>query len=684
MGNQKSIPERGLTYEKLDTDRNQIRLLKFQKRRRKDPQHLNISLHTVSLSERPRYHCISYFWGDPSFIWPIYVNGVLTHVTPNLGAALSCLEHEEVEALWVDGICINQRDMEERVDQVKKMSQIYSGCVANFAWLGLGDKESSRAMHAINTIGARLFRILMVAYVDKLLNQLGEEIEDDPRFSAAIEIRETLRLDGDSDTRDPFKLTSEFLSRDDIAWMLDHLDELINKSNYSLRDELFPATRADFTEALSAWRNIMDRPLWKRIWIVQELVLPEVVILKCGSKSARLDFLHAIYRLTQEAMHIKYKENLPEERAMGENTADLDECFTSPESSLQIVATTRQNMFSTRNAVESWDTIHVMLQQCGLLKSTNPLDKVYGLMSISTDLEGLQHLVDYDKPIRQLMMEVMKLTLLRHGMRHIQEGQWFQYPGFPASPYLPSWNNVAEAIYPSGSTVGPLYLLHKGRPEIAYKQFEASKSYSYELSHLNFPSPDVLRIPCRIIGNVERVCNLSTRTWSRDEADYEVAQMAMARSIIAETEHFFALEKDLDRALHGKPLWWLFNLQSDVPSNPKALSFWQGNMEGYRKQFFVLKEGGVDPSNCMANRAAIIRWIDAYSPFTVDTGYIGLGPWQILADDKVVIFPDVDVPYVLRPVGNGCHKILGQAYILGIMNGEYLEDCPPETMIDLL
>jgi hypothetical protein len=160
--------------------------------------------------------------------------------------------------------------------------------------------------------------------------------------------------------------------------------------------------------------------------------------------------------------------------------------------------------------------------------------------------------------------------------------------------------------------------------------------------------------------------------------------MAMARSIINETEHFFGLEKDLDRALHGKPLWWLFSLQTDVPSDPKAVPFWQGNMEEYRKQFFVLEEDGVDPTNCLFHRAAIVRWIEVYSPFTIGTGYIGLGPRQMQADDKVVIFPDVDVPYVLRPVGNGCYKILGQSYVLGIMHGEFLEDCPLEMMIDLL
>ncbi|KAH6710909.1 heterokaryon incompatibility protein-domain-containing protein [Leptodontidium sp. MPI-SDFR-AT-0119] len=699
MGNQQSIPERGLIYKKLDKDRNEVRLLKFQKRRLRNPQRLNVSLYTVSLSENPSYHCLSYVWGDPNLTWPIYVDGVLIHITPNLGAALTQLEHEEMEALWVDGICINQGDMDERVDQVKKMSEIYSGCVANFAWLGSGDKKSYRAMHAINTVGARWLRNLLVAYLDNVINHSGEEIEDPPDLPAFVELREALRSDGDSNTRDPFTFDSVFDSvpRSCIAIILDAVDILIEESSYNrMRDELIPPLNADFDKAASAWRHIMDRPLWRRIWIVQEMVLPKLVILKCGSKSAKLDYLHAIYEFTRGAMFT------PQQKAVGTKISELYECFTSSENSLSFIATRRQSMFSTRNSAQSWDTIHVMLQQCGLLRSTDPLDKVYGLMSISSDMEGLRDLVSYNKSPIQLISEVMKLTLLRHGMRHIQEGQWFQYPDYPwfgfpddprlpspypiagTSPFWPSWVNIGEAIYPSYPVFGPLYLLHKGRAEIKVKQFEASKSYRCKLSLLNFPRPDTLRIPCRIIGNVERVCDLSIRTWLQDEDDFEVAQMAMARSIISETEHFFGLEKDLNCALHGKPLWWLFSLQTDVPSNPEFLQSWRKNMEEYKKQFFVLKEGGVDPTNCLFHRTAIIQWLEAYSPFTIGTGYIGIGPRQMEADDKVVIFPDVDVPYVLRPVGNGCYKILGQSYVLGIMHGEFLEHYPPEMMVDLL
>jgi hypothetical protein len=58
-----------------------------------------------------------------------------------------------------------------------------------------------------------------------------------------------------------------------------------------------------------------------------------------------------------------------------------------------------------------------MLQQCGSLDSTEPLDKVLGLMSIAAaDLEHLKCLVGYNKTPKQLMMEVMRVALSFHGM----------------------------------------------------------------------------------------------------------------------------------------------------------------------------------------------------------------------------------------------------------------------------
>lgn len=41
-----------------------------------------------------------------------------------------------IRMVWVDAICINQEDMQERGDQIAKMGQLFTGCFQVFLWLG--------------------------------------------------------------------------------------------------------------------------------------------------------------------------------------------------------------------------------------------------------------------------------------------------------------------------------------------------------------------------------------------------------------------------------------------------------------------------------------------------------------------------------------------------------------------
>jgi hypothetical protein len=51
--------------------------------------------------------------------------------------------------LWIDAICINQEDIEERNEQVKRMTNIYTLAHRVIAWLG---KESNNSKHALATL----------------------------------------------------------------------------------------------------------------------------------------------------------------------------------------------------------------------------------------------------------------------------------------------------------------------------------------------------------------------------------------------------------------------------------------------------------------------------------------------------------------------------------------------------
>ncbi|KAK4508206.1 hypothetical protein PRZ48_001944 [Zasmidium cellare] len=59
--------------------------------------------------------------------------------------------------------------------------------------------------------------------------------------------------------------------------------------------------------------------------------------------------------------------------------------------------------------------------------------------------------------------------------------------------------------------------------------------------------------------------------------------------------------------------------------------------------------------------------------FSTGEGKIGLGPSMMQPSDQVVILHGGKTPFILRPVDFG-HKLLGQCYVHGIMQGEAVQE----------
>jgi hypothetical protein len=74
---------------------------------------IQCTIEHVSLDDRPEYTALSYTWGDASQLRPIIVDGSMVLVTVNLHQALSHL-FSECHVLWVDALCINQKDNKEK------------------------------------------------------------------------------------------------------------------------------------------------------------------------------------------------------------------------------------------------------------------------------------------------------------------------------------------------------------------------------------------------------------------------------------------------------------------------------------------------------------------------------------------------------------------------------------------
>ena len=90
------------------------------------------------MDDLPRFDALSYAWGDqriPSET--IRVNSRRFGIRIILGDALWFLLKTEAITtyLWIDAICINQADLDERASQVQLMKQIYSKAQTVRIWL---------------------------------------------------------------------------------------------------------------------------------------------------------------------------------------------------------------------------------------------------------------------------------------------------------------------------------------------------------------------------------------------------------------------------------------------------------------------------------------------------------------------------------------------------------------------
>ncbi|KAF1957543.1 HET-domain-containing protein [Byssothecium circinans] len=122
-------------YVPIDSKGSEIRVIEIYPGKHDDV--LDIHLRQVRLPDHPQYQALSYVWGTVMSPHKILLDGIETSITANLDCALRHLRKESITAtLWVDALCINQNDLEERSNQVQLMGTIYSSAHEVMVWLG--------------------------------------------------------------------------------------------------------------------------------------------------------------------------------------------------------------------------------------------------------------------------------------------------------------------------------------------------------------------------------------------------------------------------------------------------------------------------------------------------------------------------------------------------------------------
>ncbi|KAL8793019.1 MAG: hypothetical protein Q9195_004423 [Heterodermia aff. obscurata] len=114
---------------------------------------LHCSLEHVDLDAEPQFNALSYCWGDISETRTIFCEGSSVSVTKNLYDALVRLRKLDLATkIWVDAVCINQKDKAEKKKQIHLMRRIYQQSEICFAWLGPHTELDALAFQLLNTI----------------------------------------------------------------------------------------------------------------------------------------------------------------------------------------------------------------------------------------------------------------------------------------------------------------------------------------------------------------------------------------------------------------------------------------------------------------------------------------------------------------------------------------------------
>ncbi|KAM6516186.1 hypothetical protein FALCPG4_014377 [Fusarium falciforme] len=105
------------------------------------------------------YEAVSYTWGGEDGDYTktefILIDGKLFPITKNCAAVLHKIRKPGgTRAIWIDSLCINQNDVNERSVQVSQMGKIFSGAQKVHIYIGnnIDDRTASNAFHVLSEI----------------------------------------------------------------------------------------------------------------------------------------------------------------------------------------------------------------------------------------------------------------------------------------------------------------------------------------------------------------------------------------------------------------------------------------------------------------------------------------------------------------------------------------------------
>ncbi|EMD93890.1 hypothetical protein COCC4DRAFT_191246 [Bipolaris maydis ATCC 48331] len=323
-----------------------------------------------------QYRTLSYVWGSQFYQRFVRLNGRSYPITLNLESALRNLraKYDTGLILWVDALCIDQANGEERTHQVQLMGRIYANCQECLVYLGQSlDSTVGALIEPTSVLDFGNYRTHVHAQTTLKPSHrpgLYEVFEFFYKLSESNHLHETLPAPSGQEKADTN-----------------------SKNHKSYRNSMH------FFETLRMFMHAPFTPWWTRIWVIQEVALPPKVVIFYGTISAPWTmFAKATknYRLHSSSCCRRFMHKLPrDEETVVHNSFEI--------------------MSKVEDLRQRYHMRHLGMDYLGLLellrlfrdkKASDPKDKVFALLSMVEVVPGREPLVpDYSLSEKEVYLQ---------------------------------------------------------------------------------------------------------------------------------------------------------------------------------------------------------------------------------------------------------------------------------------
>ena len=635
---------RHTVYEPLSSDA--IRLL-FVKPGFKD-EPIECALITVAnLAESPPYHALSYVWGESDDAASITCNGAEMVITKRLADTLIHLrrtpgwrsvvpwskdhplhssknawkgfarsrheqyqesEWEKESLLWIDALCIDQTNHEERASQVKMMGKIYSCAAAVTIWLGAEDKQLPDSISKFDA-GSGV-HISTYGRIPVLLSFIAQALRNVKR------------------------------PQNRLASITPAENSLQRNGAYG-----FPKPNAPDWKIV---RDFFTNPWFERVWVVQEAVLASRAMVLIGDWEvdwAAIGDAASWFQTKGYALPAVLKYELQDQQDLlpvAKAVSVWKQC-SSPGKQIALLD---------------------LLQAFRNRLATDPRDKVYATFGIATELadveaHGFHQLLepDYEKPVLDVYRDVARFLIIEHGSLDVLSDA-----GLPLEPSWPSWPSWVPD-WRQNKASNTLTTMPSAKNHNASGNGSLSMGFSDNSAILSLEGIDVDHVAA--YGHKLASYGFGYVTY-QEEIDF----VNMAWGLVEPSET--ASASNADKAVIRRFIQTLTAGQNNDPDFfGHALSWFAQHTQISRIASLLQRMPRASKQSADSGRfhEAFVRACVDRRFFMTRNGLMGIGPDAMKEGDIIAILFGGSVPYVVRTMDQN-HKLVGECYVVGLINGE--------------